>query len=154
MSLVLIMVTTVQASPFTAAASISSRNSSTLSTATTFAKALLSSPTATTTVPAPTKGGCGQNATASSAVPDVRVTPPPAGGVFFEPGSEANAADVNVKFKQTTYYTCVTWPSTVHCGWHEPILDASMDGAWSQYDSKRAAMLAVFFAVVGIVLGL
>ena len=33
--------------------------------------------------------------------------------------------DVNLKFKQTTYYTCVTIGTYSHCGTHRPILDAS-----------------------------
>lgn len=31
------------------------------------------------------------------------------------------------RFVQTTYTTCVTFPNSVHCGVHEPILDASND---------------------------
>jgi hypothetical protein len=34
------------------------------------------------------------------------------------------------RFVQTTYTTCVTFPNSVHCGVHEPILDAS-NGAGS-----------------------
>ncbi|TGJ80015.1 hypothetical protein E0Z10_g8743 [Xylaria hypoxylon] len=32
------------------------------------------------------------------------------------------------KFVQTTYWACATFPSETHCGWHEPILDASSAG--------------------------
>jgi hypothetical protein len=57
------------------------------------------------------------------------------------------------KFKQTTYYSCVTWPTTVHCGWHEPILDASMD-AGRRNDSKTSALWAaiVALAMAGLLL--
>ncbi|KAI0399618.1 hypothetical protein F4802DRAFT_29299 [Xylaria palmicola] len=38
------------------------------------------------------------------------------------------AVEGGVKFVQTTYSACVTFPHETHCGWHEPILDASATG--------------------------
>ena len=37
------------------------------------------------------------------------------------------------KFVQTTYYSCVTLGTYTHCGWHEPILDASTSAAPTNY---------------------
>lgn len=95
-----------------------------------------------------TAGGCSVNRTATFSVP--KVTAPPAGGEFFEPlgGSGASRDDIAAKFRQTTYYSCVTWPNTVHCGWHEPILDASMDSAASRYGSRASAVRAGAVALV------
>lgn len=39
--------------------------------------------------------------------------------------------DVAERFRQTTYWSCVKFPLTTHCGWHEPIIDASMPNAAS-----------------------
>lgn len=58
--------------------------------------------------------------------------------------------DPEVKFRQTTYYSCVTWPHTVHCGWHRPILDAG--GSRPGYDSNKIAVRAGVAA--GIIGGL
>lgn len=49
---------------------------------------------------------------------------------------------VNMKFVQTTYWSCVQWPTTMHCGWHEPILDAS-NGAGSRGRGREGAQRAV-----------
>lgn len=119
------------------------------STTTNFSRPTTLSPTPVSSLSAPTRGPRGRNMTTTAITINAKVTPAPAtGGVFFEPGSRGNAAGVEAKFRQTTYYTCVTWPSTVHCGWHEPILDASMNAAGSQYDSRSAAIWA---GVVGSV---
>ena len=34
------------------------------------------------------------------------------------------------RFKQTTYYSCVTQGAYSHCGWHRPILEVS-SGSWA-----------------------
>ncbi|KAI1200253.1 hypothetical protein F5X97DRAFT_98365 [Nemania serpens] len=39
------------------------------------------------------------------------------------------AASDGKKFVQTTFWACETFPLETHCGWHEPILDASNSGA-------------------------
>ncbi|KAK8102177.1 hypothetical protein PG984_015323 [Apiospora sp. TS-2023a] len=63
--------------------------------------------------------------------------------------------NINLKFVQTTYWSCVQWPTTVHCGWHEPILDAS-NGAGSpgrgQEGSRRAAVAGVVAGLIGLLL--
>ncbi|KAI0151489.1 hypothetical protein BJ166DRAFT_536180 [Pestalotiopsis sp. NC0098] len=89
--------------------------------------------------------GNGRNSTLLATGTLPTVTPAPMGGIFHEPGSTGAAV---AKFRQTTYYTCVTWPSTVHCGWHEPIVDASMNGVRSHHDRRRGAMAAGSVLVV------
>ncbi|KAI0192519.1 hypothetical protein F4808DRAFT_365487 [Astrocystis sublimbata] len=54
----------------------------------------------------------------------VTTAPPVVTGVD---GNEAASNQINQKFLQTTYYACHTWARETHCGWHEPILDASLD---------------------------
>lgn len=148
------MATLILATPLFATINPSRSQNSTLHLTTTMSSGATShEPTSVASFSLPTGSGCRRNGTRIYTVPEPRVTPPPAGGgVFFEPGSESSVAGVEAKFRQTTYYTCVTWPTTVHCGWHEPILDASMDAAWAQYDSRRAAAWAVLISATVLAL--
>lgn len=63
--------------------------------------------------------------------------------------------NINLKFVQTTYWSCVQWPTTVHCGWHEPILDAS-NGAGlpgrGQEGPRRAAGAGLVAGLIGLFL--
>jgi len=47
----------------------------------------------------------------------------------------------DLKFVQTTYYSCVTIGTYSHCGIHEPILDAS--AASNLRASRKWAVIAV-----------
>jgi len=48
------------------------------------------------------------------------------------PAPRIDSLDFNkARFVQTTYYSCVTRGTYSHCGWHEPILDASSTGSRS-----------------------
>jgi len=52
------------------------------------------------------------------------------------------------RFRQTTYWGCVTRGTYRHCGWHMPIIDAgAARGAWSSGGGVRAAGAA---GVVGL----
>lgn len=54
-----------------------------------------------------------------------------------------------LRFVQTTYWSCVTYVTTSHCGWHEPILDASTSSASSVGTrSMRAAAMAAGVALL------
>ncbi|OIW23562.1 hypothetical protein CONLIGDRAFT_637526 [Coniochaeta ligniaria NRRL 30616] len=59
--------------------------------------------------------------TAAAAEPAITASPELDGG-------EADAGAPDERFVQTTYWSCVKQPgvATAHCGWHEPIIDASM----------------------------
>ncbi|KAI0179410.1 hypothetical protein GGR52DRAFT_305316 [Hypoxylon sp. FL1284] len=82
-------------------------------------------------------------ATAEPAV----VTPSPE----LPPGG--NFHEIGAKIVQTTYWSCVTFPLETHCGWHEPILDAST-GAAAQCDGSAGRNAAVRAGVVaGVVAG-
>ncbi|KAH8671675.1 hypothetical protein BX600DRAFT_510339 [Xylariales sp. PMI_506] len=75
-----------------------------------------------------------------------QVTPPPAGDSFFQSGDAAGAGG-GIKFKQTTYTTCITYPdSYVHCGIHEPILDASTSAGSRCHHGTGPAVRAVLAA--------
>ncbi|KAI1371112.1 hypothetical protein F4677DRAFT_318486 [Hypoxylon crocopeplum] len=78
------------------------------------------------------------------------ITPSPE---FDPPGG--NFHEIGVKFVQTTYWSCVTFPLETHCGWHEPILDAGAGRAGCE--GGQAALRAGILAGVvagGLVLGM
>jgi hypothetical protein len=53
------------------------------------------------------------------------------------------------KFIQTTYWSCVAFARETHCGWHEPILDASSSAARTNRDpNKRLASRVVVVVAV------
>ncbi|KAK8071421.1 hypothetical protein PG997_011624 [Apiospora hydei] len=63
--------------------------------------------------------------------------------------------NINLKFVQTTYWSCVQWPTTMHCGWHKPILDASNGGGSpgrGQQGPQRAVGAGVVAGLVGFFL--
>lgn len=55
--------------------------------------------------------------------------PSPMASITQAPAAEATGKQPGAKFIQTTYYSCVTMGTYTHCGWHEPILDASTSAA-------------------------
>ncbi|KAI1162866.1 hypothetical protein F5B18DRAFT_622465 [Nemania serpens] len=59
------------------------------------------------------------------------------------------------KFVQTTFWACETFPLETHCGWHEPILDASNSGAGRTGEQSFGARagVAVALAAVALVYG-
>ncbi|KAK5634355.1 hypothetical protein RRF57_010069 [Xylaria bambusicola] len=61
--------------------------------------------------------------------------------------------DLQQKFVQTTYWACATLGTEAHCGWHEPILDAS-SGAYNTITSSNLALRAggIALFVVGAVM--
>lgn len=53
------------------------------------------------------------------------------------------------RFRQTTYWGCVTRGTYRHCGWHMPIIDAgAARGAWSAGGGMRAAGAAGVVALL------
>ncbi|KAI2625120.1 hypothetical protein GGR54DRAFT_594971 [Hypoxylon sp. NC1633] len=87
--------------------------------------------------------------TASSSTPKITASPEfdPPGGNFHEIGA---------KFKQTTYWSCVTFPLETHCGWHEPILDAGAGRVGCGGGGEAALRAGIVAGVVagGLVLGM
>ncbi|ORY69099.1 uncharacterized protein BCR38DRAFT_406965 [Pseudomassariella vexata] len=79
------------------------------------------------------------------------VTAPP--GVDRQLEGETDMVGLDMKFRQTTYWSCVAWTHTTHCGWHEPILDAGAAriGCPGAQMAVRAGVVAGL--VGGIVLG-
>jgi len=65
------------------------------------------------------------------------------------PGTDPDWNGGGAKFVQTTYYSCVTRGTYSHCGWHEPILDASSagSGGWG----AGAALPAMLWGIVATV---
>ncbi|KAI1336664.1 hypothetical protein F5Y15DRAFT_199104 [Xylariaceae sp. FL0016] len=90
------------------------------------------------------------SAAAAAGTTDAEV--PPASQITASPnvtlpmGGNFHELTGGVKFVQTTYYSCVTWPRETHCGWHEPILDA---GAGSVRPSLTALRAGVLAGIVG-----
>ncbi|KAH8911783.1 hypothetical protein BR93DRAFT_14270 [Coniochaeta sp. PMI_546] len=62
-------------------------------------------------------------------------------------GDDPEAA---ARFVQTTYWSCVKLPgvSTAHCGWHEPIIDASMPSAGRCVRVESVSMVMAAVVVV------
>ncbi|OLN87056.1 hypothetical protein CCHL11_06463 [Colletotrichum chlorophyti] len=72
---------------------------------------------------------------------------PPAPGVTPRP--EPNLAEMG--YYQTTYYSCATRGTSVHCGWHRPIMVAPANAAADH--KARAGAGAIFFAgIVGVLM--
>ncbi|EPE02647.1 hypothetical protein F503_03996 [Ophiostoma piceae UAMH 11346] len=67
------------------------------------------------------------------------ITPPP--------DATAVTAAKGAKFVQTTYYSCVTIGPDSHCGWHEPILDASTSNS-ARHGLGKAWLSAVVVVAV------
>ncbi|KAI1653843.1 hypothetical protein F4813DRAFT_241312 [Daldinia decipiens] len=82
---------------------------------------------------------------------DPEITPSPE---LPPPG--ANFHEIGVKYVQTTYYSCVTFPLETHCGWHEPILDAGASGIRCEGSGQVALRAGVVAGIVagGLILGL
>ncbi len=83
--------------------------------------------------------------TTGTALAGVEVENPPA---ITSAPEAPDAAELAIKFRQTTYYSCVTLGTYTHCGTHEPILDAS--GA-APGATAAAATRAVWAAILAAV---
>lgn len=94
-----------------------------------FATTSPSEPIATTTIHPPTAPMTLHSSPTTGPAPEITPSPDPAADP--EDGDDAGAAAAAERFVQTTYWSCVKAPgvATAHCGWHEPILDASMPSA-------------------------
>lgn len=60
-------------------------------------------------------------------------------------GPELSGDAAALRFVQTTYTTCVTFPNSVHCGVHKPILDASSSAVscWRRKSLGAVAIVAM-----------
>lgn len=53
----------------------------------------------------------------------------------------------------TTYWSCVTIETQVHCGWHEPVLPGGDEIAGAERGGgRRVGLVALLAAAVGILL--
>ncbi|OAA65827.1 hypothetical protein SPI_02614 [Niveomyces insectorum RCEF 264] len=103
-------------------------------------------------VPHSTAGAADSDREPSQQQPPPPPPPPPPPATTEAATSAAAAAGQAEKFRQTTYYTCVTMGSYSHCGWHEPILDVSTSaGARAQPLGQAWFVCAV---AVGTALGM
>ncbi|KAI0106574.1 hypothetical protein F4776DRAFT_436784 [Hypoxylon sp. NC0597] len=80
-----------------------------------------------------------------------KITPSPE---LNPPG--ANFHEMNAKYVQTTYWSCVTFPLETHCGWHQPILDAGAGRIGCEGRGQAALRAGVVAGVIagGLVLGM
>jgi hypothetical protein len=102
----------------------------------------------------------------TTVIPDDYATPSETTPSPTDPADITDGADVaeaeaeaNERFRQTTYWSCVRWSgeATAHCGWHEPVLDASLPnaagaGAVGQ-TGKGVGQAAVMGAMILVILG-
>lgn len=56
------------------------------------------------------------------------------------------------KYHMTTYWSCVTIATQVHCGWHEPVLPGGDEIAGANGRGVRVGVAAMFAAAVAIFL--
>ncbi|KAK0653070.1 hypothetical protein B0T16DRAFT_388223 [Cercophora newfieldiana] len=81
------------------------------------------------------------------------ITAPPegdtSGGEWWHTGVDGNGD--TFRYRQTTYYTCVTQGLKEHCGWHRPILEVS--GAGGLGEPGRAFGVGGRAMVVGLLAG-
>ncbi|KAI1466253.1 uncharacterized protein F4812DRAFT_461223 [Daldinia caldariorum] len=82
---------------------------------------------------------------------DPEITPSPE-----LPLEGVNFHTIDIKYVQTTYWSCVTFPLETHCGWHEPILDAGAAGMRYEDSGKVALRAGVVAGIVagGLALGI
>ncbi|KAL1854849.1 hypothetical protein VTK73DRAFT_8677 [Phialemonium thermophilum] len=65
-----------------------------------------------------------------------------------------SAGGANVRFVQTTYWSCVTQGTYTHCGWHIPILDAGANRVFGRGGGNDRGTLAAGVAgLAGLLLG-
>jgi len=97
-------------------------------------------------------------AATQAAPPSAVITPAPApdgdtsGGEWWHTGVDGNGD--TFRYRQTTYYTCVTLGLAEHCGWHRPILEVS--GAGELGEASRGVFgtgIGGRAAVVGLLAG-
>lgn len=94
-------------------------------------------------------------------IPPAHVTAAPAAGGRNGTAAAVAAAQKDIPFIQTTYWSCVQWPTTMHCGWHEPILavgDAAVAAApggptGAGTAARRACVVVGAGLLAGFVLG-
>ncbi|KAK0618839.1 hypothetical protein B0T14DRAFT_196717 [Immersiella caudata] len=84
------------------------------------------------------------------------ITPAPAegdtsGGEWWHTGVDGNGD--TFRYRQTTYYSCVTQGQREHCGWHRPILEVSGAGGLGEtswvFGGVGGRALVVGFAAGG-----
>ncbi|KAI1407115.1 hypothetical protein F5Y13DRAFT_135162 [Hypoxylon sp. FL1857] len=87
----------------------------------------------------------------TTAASNPKITPSPE---LSPPG--ANFHEMDAKYVQTTYWSCVTFPLETHCGWHQPILDAGAGRKGCEGSGQAALRAGVVAGVVagGLVLGI
>ncbi|KAI1110296.1 hypothetical protein F5Y14DRAFT_365458 [Nemania sp. NC0429] len=104
--------------------------------------------TTTTTTTTTTSFTATATATATVSVANAETTAAPTLDL-----ENASGAKDGKKFIQTTFWACETFPLETHCGWHEPILDASNAGVGMGRAAGQSAARAVF-AVAGVIVAL
>ncbi|KAI1183045.1 hypothetical protein F5B17DRAFT_417699 [Nemania serpens] len=125
-------------------------SSLTLSTTTTTTTTTTATTTTMTTIPTPTAYAEGTaTAIGNADIPETTAAPT----LDLE---NLDDAGNGIKFVQTTFWACETFPLETHCGWHEPILDASNSGAsrTGQQSVAARAGVAVACVVAALVYGL
>jgi hypothetical protein len=56
------------------------------------------------------------------------------------------------KYHMTTYWSCVTIVTQVHCGWHEPVLPGGDEIAAAPGRKGRVGVAALLAGVVAVIL--
>ncbi|KAF5875067.1 uncharacterized protein Bfra_003521 [Botrytis fragariae] len=65
----------------------------------------------------------------------------------------AEEIQLQEKYHQTTYWSCVTLQTFVHCGWHEPILAGGTEIAGASCGSCNVGKVALMAAGAVVVAG-
>ncbi|KAI0836574.1 hypothetical protein F5Y06DRAFT_272828 [Hypoxylon sp. FL0890] len=76
-----------------------------------------------------------------------KITPSPE---LNPPG--ANFHEMDAKYVQTTYWSCVTFPLETHCGWHQPILDAGAGRLGGEGNGQAVLRAGIVAGVIAGVL--
>ncbi|TGO42286.1 hypothetical protein BHYA_0010g00460 [Botrytis hyacinthi] len=66
----------------------------------------------------------------------------------------AEEIQLREKYHLTTYWSCVTLQTFVHCGWHEPILEGGTEIAGASCGSCNAGKVALMAAGAVMVAGI
>lgn len=101
---------------------------------TTMTSAFFSSATALLTLQTPTEGTPAQ------------ITTTIAGLDFDAP--DGHGVSAKRKYHQTTYYSCVAWPLTTHCGYHEPILPGGDEISGAQKSSQFHGCIYYLMSII------
>ncbi|KAF7874273.1 hypothetical protein EAF04_002945 [Stromatinia cepivora] len=115
-------------------------------------------PTATTTIPASASPSSSlsrkdSNRDSGEKTQATRTIETNEGNPLITAAPTAEEMQLREKYHQTTYWSCVTLKTYVHCGWHEPILAGGTEIAGAACGSCNGGRMALMAAAAVVAAG-